>query len=180
MKEFPEASRIALNDVDDVMTGAPTIRELKEIQQQLSLLMRQGGFELHKWASNYIEISTTQASSVTFPKVDQTRILGMIWRPEKDQFVITWNECEKHHNYTKRIVLSEIAKLYLLCPISILGKNINAGAMKYCWLSLGWYAVRTTTREMDYISQTTQQLNQNSIRSNAMRSPVERSRNGTP
>lgn len=135
MEEFPEASRIALNDVDDVMTGAPTIQQFKEIQQQLLLLMRQDGFELHKWASNYIEMSSTQASSVTFSKVDQTRTLGMIWRPEEDQFVITWDECEEHHNYKKDGPIRDsktLQSFWILCSISILGKNINAGAMENC------------------------------------------------
>ncbi|XP_071571322.1 uncharacterized protein [Temnothorax nylanderi] len=57
MEDFPEAARAVIEDsyVDDVTTGASTIQRLKDLQQQLQCLMRQGGFELHKWASNYLQ-----------------------------------------------------------------------------------------------------------------------------
>ncbi|XP_065370933.1 uncharacterized protein LOC135963086 [Calliphora vicina] len=55
---FPEASHILRTDtyVDDVISGADTLEESLELQQQLSNLLKSGGFHLRKWNSNSFEL----------------------------------------------------------------------------------------------------------------------------
>ncbi|KAJ8978287.1 hypothetical protein NQ317_001566, partial [Molorchus minor] len=51
---YPEASRLLLNDtyVDDVVSGASSLTSAISLRDDLIKLLRLGGFELRKWASN--------------------------------------------------------------------------------------------------------------------------------
>ncbi|UYV63216.1 hypothetical protein LAZ67_2003464 [Cordylochernes scorpioides] len=55
---FPKASRAALKDfyVDDLLTGASYIQEAEELKNQMTGLMKKGGFTILKWHSNCQEI----------------------------------------------------------------------------------------------------------------------------
>lgn len=55
-EQFPVAAASARDDfyVDDLMTGAHTIEEAREMQRQLRTMMLSGGMNLRKWASNNI------------------------------------------------------------------------------------------------------------------------------
>ena len=53
-ESYPLASHILLNDtyVDDIISGASTIENVRSLQEQLTMLLREGRFEAHKWYSN--------------------------------------------------------------------------------------------------------------------------------
>ncbi|KYN02131.1 hypothetical protein ALC62_07059 [Cyphomyrmex costatus] len=52
--KFPKGAAIASRDfyVDDFISGANTFAEAREIRDQVSALLKTGGFKLRKWASN--------------------------------------------------------------------------------------------------------------------------------
>jgi len=49
-ERYPFASNALLNDtyVDDIISGADTVEDARNLQKQLSSLLREGGFEVHK------------------------------------------------------------------------------------------------------------------------------------
>lgn len=51
---FPLASKAILNEtyIDDIVSGAATEKEALHLQQELISLLKRGGFDLKKWASN--------------------------------------------------------------------------------------------------------------------------------
>lgn len=61
-QRFPVGSTIALNDLyyDDMLSGAPTEDEVCNAYHQITQLLRAGGFELAKWATN----SSTLAAAI--------------------------------------------------------------------------------------------------------------------
>ncbi|XP_014356362.2 uncharacterized protein LOC106709163 [Papilio machaon] len=118
---YPIGAEITKNDLymDDLMTGCETESEAIIIFEELSNLMKLGGFQFQKWSSNsntLLELigqdGMTDNQSIPI-KLDETlKILGM-----------TWNRCEDRFEYvvklpplstpvTKRKVLSDIAMLF--------------------------------------------------------------------
>ncbi|XP_029178118.1 uncharacterized protein LOC114945928 [Nylanderia fulva] len=103
--------------VDDALFGADDEASLIEARIQLVEILRKGGFQLRKWASN--SLSLLQGLSAHQPEVknhllvkeDTLKVLGLSWHSQDDsfQFVVT---PPKTVNPTKRSILSFTAKLY--------------------------------------------------------------------
>ncbi|CAI6376006.1 unnamed protein product [Macrosiphum euphorbiae] len=127
--------------VDDILTGRNSVKDLLELQDEITEMLGRGGFELKKWSSNCKELlskvpNEDQANSLSFdPKDDAgVRILGLHWNPAADTF--TYHTSSIISNiHTKRSVLSTIAKLYdplgALAPIIFWAK---------CFMQLLWQA----------------------------------------
>ncbi|XP_036148371.1 uncharacterized protein LOC105833274 [Monomorium pharaonis] len=130
---YPKGAAIVIRDfyVDDLISGANTIEEAKLICAEVNDLLQEGGFTLHKWASNDQEvlsgISTSSTSSHTLElhKGETTTTLGVKWNPSKDVFQYEIN-LDFSKEYTKRSMLSNIASLFdplgLLAPVIIKAK----------------------------------------------------------
>ena len=135
-KQFPLAAETVLNDfyVDDCMSGASTLDKAKQRQTELMKLMAKGGLELRKWSSNSsallesIPEKLRESKSVLEVDMGQTvKTLGIYWQPDKDMFLFRINEIESNEqNLTKRIILSQIAKIFdpigWLAPVIITAK----------------------------------------------------------
>lgn len=131
--------------VDDIFGGAESIQDTQAIIRQLIELMTAGGFPLQKWTSNNQEvlsniskISSDTTSSVQFEST-HTKLLGLIWQTDSDNF--TFSSCVPPPKglYTKRSILSEIAQLFdplgLIAPITVRAKIF----MQELWtLQIGW------------------------------------------
>ncbi|XP_032690349.1 uncharacterized protein LOC116853391 [Odontomachus brunneus] len=94
---FPVAASVLLNHiyVDDVLFGHDNARELRDARDQLINLLRLGGFELRKWASNSADLLTDIdandhgiACSKSLSDSDHVNILGIGWNPKSDAFHI--------------------------------------------------------------------------------------------
>lgn len=145
---FPSAATILLNDtfVDDVLSGANSLPEALECQQQLVQLCSRAQFELRKWASNSIEVlhavsedSRAMSLSVLFDANENAdlKILGLKWDPSSDTFSFKTQLTTKCP--TKRSILSDIARVFdpigLLSPITLWTKTI----MQRLWTEgIGW------------------------------------------
>ncbi|XP_060845438.1 uncharacterized protein LOC132925023 [Rhopalosiphum padi] len=127
--EFPLAKGLLVTStyVDDIVAGADTKGEVLELQRQVISLLRKGGFNLRKWASNCEEIlkgiaAEDRAMDPSFElKDDQSvKVLGLHWSTTSDAlgYHININQV----NPTKRSILSEIARLY--DPVGTLGPVI--------------------------------------------------------
>lgn len=118
--EYPLASNIIKNDtyVDDVTSGADSLGQAIIIRQQLSTLLMKAKLPLKKWTSNNHEFLTTIPTEdreirnmLEFTTTDSLKALGIWWCPSTDTFQFKVNLFPGKIQ-TKRIVLSEIAKLY--------------------------------------------------------------------
>ncbi|GFU39451.1 integrase catalytic domain-containing protein [Trichonephila clavipes] len=126
--EFPDAADVICNDsyMDDILSGESTLEGAKKLQTRLSQLLERGGFELHKWVSNSPELlKDLSASSYVFDKEFQdapVKTLGMLWDPKVDCLTYKVKITDKV-NFSKRDVLSEIARLY--DPLGLIGPIVT-------------------------------------------------------
>ncbi|GFV04346.1 integrase catalytic domain-containing protein [Trichonephila clavipes] len=112
--------------MDDILSGESTLEGAKKLQTRLSQLLQRGGFELHKWVSNSPELlKDLSASSYVFDKEFQdapVKTLGMLWDPKVDCLTYKVKISDKV-NFSKRDVLSEIARLY--DPLGLIGPIVT-------------------------------------------------------
>ncbi|UYV70987.1 hypothetical protein LAZ67_8001338 [Cordylochernes scorpioides] len=131
---YPEASRVTLNDfyVDDLLTGAQTIAETKELIDQLKDLMKKGGFHLRKWNSNCQEIVShveemNEEKKINLEKGAISKILGIVWDHVQDTFRV--NITLPEEVVTKRDLLSNIARIFdpigFLSPTTVAMANLQ-------------------------------------------------------
>lgn len=145
--EYPLAANILLNSVyvDDCVVGADTIESALELKAQLISLLKKGGFELGKWASNSPEIlsavdpSVNVQATLPFDKEEQNviKVLGLHWNPNSDSFSYICTPMDLP--CTKRNVLSQLARIFdplgFLSPVTFLAKHL----LQQLWLSgEGW------------------------------------------
>ncbi|XP_058456467.1 uncharacterized protein LOC131433877 [Malaya genurostris] len=96
---YPDAADIVENDfyVDDVLSGADTKAEVICKQMQLKELLSSGGFSIHKWSSNSLEVienvpENEREKSIEIESVsanDIIKTLGLLWNPTSDEFLFT-------------------------------------------------------------------------------------------
>jgi len=148
--------------VDDLLCSVETDEEAVKLLPEIRSLLKTGGFELSKFATNskvlYDEIITMnlEASMINIPsnkllnisddKINSKSMsynetnnfaLGLRWNIERD--VLTYNIRESHQPVTRRGILSVIHGVYdplgLLSPITIPAKVIFQDT---CRLQLSW------------------------------------------
>ena len=120
--EFPSAAEVVDKSfyVDDCLTGANSIPEATSLQVELNSLFSKGEFPLRKWNSSELEVlrkippelKDTSATQ-SLPSVDEyTKTLGIEWNTGMDHFRITIANLPPLDNITKRVLVSDIAKIY--------------------------------------------------------------------
>ncbi|XP_055604343.1 uncharacterized protein LOC129752593 [Uranotaenia lowii] len=128
--EFPIAKE-SENDiyVDDCLTGADTVEEAIEKRMQLTRLL-QKGFPIRKWASNESSVlravpPNDRASELALDlEPDPTiKTLGLKWQCRSDLFVFVANCDPFQAVFTKRQVLSTIAKIF--DPLGLIGPVVT-------------------------------------------------------
>ncbi|XP_018406526.1 PREDICTED: uncharacterized protein LOC108782694, partial [Cyphomyrmex costatus] len=121
--------------VDDLLTGAETIEETREIRDGVSALLSKGGFTIRKWASNDERIVSDMAANALHAEFSlnadgdhSLKTLGVAWSPRSDELRYAAHVIEVAERVTKRKVLSDIAKIYdplgLLGPIVLYAKKL--------------------------------------------------------
>ncbi|KAJ8937182.1 hypothetical protein NQ318_017031 [Aromia moschata] len=121
------------------------IVDAERLQRDLSLLLKRGGFELRKWASNHpqvlqhIPLDERQISPLSFdtPEDSTVKILGLRWNPHLDSFSYVVDTHPK--TCSKRNILSELARIFdplgFLSPLTFFVKYL----IQHLWtLGLGW------------------------------------------
>ncbi|GFV38167.1 integrase catalytic domain-containing protein [Trichonephila clavipes] len=111
-ENFPLGSSVVMSDmyIDDVLTGADTLLEAKELKNQLINLFAKGGMVLHKWCGNNTELIEV-SENYDFSYSSEIKMLGVYWNPKHDCFSFRV-KIDLHELNTKRDVLSTIAKIY--------------------------------------------------------------------
>ncbi|XP_018338850.1 PREDICTED: uncharacterized protein LOC108746527 [Trachymyrmex septentrionalis] len=142
---YPRIAGIIEEDtyIDDIFFGADDIQTLREMRTELVTLMSKGGFTLKKWYSNepllLADISATSSDPSLLLHLDQegsTKVLGIHWHPATDSFRFSVTVSPTGFP-TKRLVLSEIAKLFdplgWVSPVTIRAKIL----LQELWLRKG-------------------------------------------
>lgn len=133
--KYPLGARVALNDlyVDDLLTGADTELELNTVYNEVTQLLKSGGFELSKWATNSATVASSitngSASIVDFPL--DCGVLGMRWHANSDTLQVKMGHTIviSDQDLTKRRVISATAQVYdpsgLFLPVIVTGKILQ-------------------------------------------------------
>ncbi|GFU98374.1 integrase catalytic domain-containing protein [Trichonephila clavipes] len=84
---FPLGSSVVMSDkyIDDVLTGAETLLEAKELKNQLINIFAKGGMVLHNWCGNNTELIEV-SENYDFSDSSQIKVLGVYWNPKHDCF----------------------------------------------------------------------------------------------
>ncbi|XP_055714332.1 uncharacterized protein LOC129808575 [Phlebotomus papatasi] len=118
-KSFPLAAKATERDfyVDDVLTGASTVEEAKQLQTQLDQMMSQVLKQIPEDDQEY-------SSTLNLDLEGNVKTLGLYWNPTTDAFRFTGSEVSSA--VTKRSILSDMARIYdplgFLSPIVITAK----------------------------------------------------------
>ncbi|XP_073821454.1 uncharacterized protein [Musca autumnalis] len=145
---FPVGSKILRNNmyVDDALVGVHTVPEGIKARNSLINILRSAGFELRKWTSNSREtlkgLARSDLLSDEFLELgdkSSAKTLGIRWNASTDSFYFVMDKIEERSFYTKRQVLSIIAKIFdplgWLSPIVVTAKIL----MQQLWLDdIGW------------------------------------------
>uniref|UniRef100_A0ABD2X0V2 Reverse transcriptase domain-containing protein n=1 Tax=Trichogramma kaykai TaxID=54128 RepID=A0ABD2X0V2_9HYME len=144
--EFPRSANILKNDlyVDDLLTGADTLSEMIQVRDEIISLLRRGGFDIRQWASNHHHaLDNIEDKFVDLDCIIETnpvlKTLGIVWNSQDDKLLFKVNHIETTTKISKRVMLSEIAKIFdplgLIGPIVFHAKRL----MQKCWKSkLNW------------------------------------------
>jgi hypothetical protein len=146
IQNYPLASKIILREfyMGDLLTGTNSLNEAIQIRDEITSILKGGGFQLCKWASNCAELlpKSTDSSEISkFITLDlqaDTKTLGLLWNCATDK--LKYNISDFSTNpVTKRGILSIIAQIYdligLISPIVVRAKII----LQNLWsLNLDW------------------------------------------
>lgn len=141
----PFISRIIKQDfyVDDLICGADTLEDIRRIKSEMTNILAQGKFELHKWRSNEISVLNDNQRGgpcLEFSENKEAKTLGLVWNSQEDMFQYNFRElCVPEKYVTKRTILSYVSKIFdplgLIGPIIIRAKIM----LQHLWqLSLDW------------------------------------------
>ncbi|XP_062713874.1 uncharacterized protein LOC134290713 [Aedes albopictus] len=125
----PRAAKVLSKSfyIDDMLSGVDSEEEGIEVCSQMIDLLQSAGFKLHKWASNSPNIlynipaelredrSLLELDSSSTP----VKTLGLLWQPDDDVFRFKIPSWSYEDSITKRLVLSESARLF--DPLGLLG-----------------------------------------------------------
>ncbi|XP_060665585.1 uncharacterized protein LOC132797829 [Drosophila nasuta] len=122
-KEYPNGAAALENDfyVDDCLTGAETIPEALQRQQQLNKLLQKSGFKLRKWCTNNYQVlqgvpreditSNVQLEETSYE--DYTiKTLGITWTPTTDH-LCGKTEIATKANISRRDVVCNESKIFM-------------------------------------------------------------------
>ncbi|XP_042910117.1 uncharacterized protein [Parasteatoda tepidariorum] len=119
---FPMAAPVLQNNfyMDDCLCGADTLEEAIELKQQLKGILQSADMTLHKLCANHVKLAPDSECDYNFATLIETKTLGVSWKPILDCFLFRVKVCLEN-SYTKRDVLSTIAKLFdpigLMAPV---------------------------------------------------------------
>nr|XP_036226615.1 uncharacterized protein LOC118682329 [Bactrocera oleae] len=130
--------------VDDYLESVHTTELAINRASDVDAILQLGKFELDKWNSNCVQTlegisgSKASASEINFSD-SSTTVLGLHWNPITDTLFFKVKVCNFDTIPTKRIVLSDIARLYdplgMLAPVVVTAKIF----VQNLWLAkLSW------------------------------------------
>lgn len=144
MEANPILAKIITEDfyVDDLLTGANTIKDAIHIKSQLQETLGKVHFNLRKWTSNSQEITNMENGELVEHLISDDgacKTLGLLWNSRQDILYFTTTVLPTNNRVTKRIILSSISKTF--DPLGLVGPCIIKAKliMQKLWkLNLSW------------------------------------------
>ncbi|XP_071088959.1 uncharacterized protein [Haliotis cracherodii] len=135
--EHPKAAQTLLKDtyMDDICSSVPTDVNEKELSEDIDAVLASGGFKVKSWTSNGGKFKNSEYKE-NIMWTEEQKILGVVWDPKDDVLKYKVKQPDlKGSNLTKRIVLSELSKVY--DPIGFAGAYLIKGKvmMQQLWSS---------------------------------------------
>ncbi len=96
--------------VDDFLSGADSEAEVRQLHMEASRIMDEAGMQLAKWSSN--ESSVMGGCIEGQAQSQYVKVLGVSWKHEQDMFGFVGAELPDPVRYTKRGVLSLLARMF--------------------------------------------------------------------
>ncbi|XP_025262631.1 uncharacterized protein LOC105253514 [Camponotus floridanus] len=131
---YPLGASALLKDIymDDVLTGASTLKEAKDLLRQLTRICRAGGFPLKKWSANDAALLSDVPAEDRLQREprwwlpgESHSTLGLLWHPHEDSFAFSMSITQPNV-FSKRTVLSLTARLFdplgWLSPVTVWAK----------------------------------------------------------
>ena len=122
--------------VDDLLTGADSIEELKCLKHESEVVMGKAAMPLTKWCSNSVEVANQEIQTISEKdEVSEQKVLGIKWDPVDDSFLFVdlGINCT-NLMITRRVVLSVISRVFdpfgFLQPFVMVGKIVFQGLWK--------------------------------------------------
>ena len=116
---FPKGAEVLERHtyVEDMLTGADSLREAREVRDQLIAILGSAGMTLDKLSSSIDSLLPSKSTTATSPRLinetDAVSILGLLWDPARDSFSFrVLLAAQPTIPITKRSMLSEVALLY--------------------------------------------------------------------
>ena len=145
--------------VDDLITGAPTVKQTQQQKEKATEIFNDAQFTLHKWKSNAPELEQQAkpedheeesfAKQQLGTKTSESKLLGLPWDPNADTLSVCFPQ--QKEEATKRGVLSHLAKIYdplgLVSPMTLSGKFVFRDM---CERKLHWDTPIPTDLEKDW------------------------------
>lgn len=139
----PRGSKMILECfyVDDLLTGAHTPEDVQRVKDEVSAVLECGQFKITKWKTNGQFYEKVELGNRN--EEEKSSVLGLCWDLRTDSFMYKVHEekveQDKTYIWTKRRILSKIAKLFdpngYLGPVTMAGKII----MQELWkIQLDW------------------------------------------
>ena len=127
--------------MDDALVGGDTLSQAQDVRKQLIGILEVAGMKLDKWSSHHAALlpADSTATSRFFAEINTISALGLLWSPAHNCFTFKVTLGPLPRNFTKRLVLSEVARLFdppgWLSPVIIMGKLL----IQQLWLNKkGW------------------------------------------
>ncbi|XP_051155340.1 uncharacterized protein LOC127277935 [Leptopilina boulardi] len=132
--EFPEAAKVIKEDiyVDDLLTGTDEFESALNLRNDVIELLKKGQLNMRQWASNDPRLLEGLPESnvnvkMKFSEDSTIKTLGLYWKSNTDEIAYTILPIATNVKMTKRIMLSEVAKIF--DPLGFLGPVIIKGRM---------------------------------------------------
>ena len=148
---YPETVREIRDSlyVDDLISGAPTTGQARQLKREAVEIFEDGKITLHKWNSNVRELETdgivTDLGEQSFAKEQfnavqgESKLLGLGWNKAEDKLLVNFPSIPAVT--TRRGILASLAKVYdplgLVSPVILEAKQLYRDA---CVKKLAWDA----------------------------------------
>ncbi|CAG9134447.1 unnamed protein product [Plutella xylostella] len=133
--KYPLASRALMTSfyMDDLLEGASTIEEAKQLQKELIDILGGAGMNIRKWSSNTAKLTEGLSAEqldtpLDFKSSESRKTLGIRWNPTSDTFTFQkkYQSENNEKRLTKRELLSKISVIFdplgWLSPLTIRAK----------------------------------------------------------
>lgn len=125
----PEAAQVLTKNayMDDICDSVDTVKEARNLAEELDTVLEKGGFKVKGWTSNKVltdqsQVEKTEGMTMFKGEVEE-KVLGIIWNNQTDtlsfkvesdllKLITAGDQRQPELKLTKRVLLSQVARIY--------------------------------------------------------------------